>query len=267
MSSDPREDRTRTPVTALETLAAAKLHPADPAPERPGAVIGRYTLIEEIGAGGFGSVFLAEQREPVARRVALKIIKLGMDTRQVIARFEQERQALALMDHPQHRQGPRRRHHRHRPALLRDGAGDRRADHRLLRSPPSSRSTQRLELLTQVANAIQHAHQKGIIHRDIKPSNVLVSMHDGRAARQGHRLRHRQGDRAAAHRRDHAHPPRPAGRHAALHEPRAERGQPRHRHPHRRLLARRAALRAADRHHAVRRRRLRQHARPSSISA
>src|SRR5688500_18437967 len=86
--------------TAAETLAAAGLPAPAGTAERPGAVIGNYTLIEEIGSGGFGSVFLAEQREPVARRVALKIIKLGMDTRQVIARFEQERQALAVMDHP-----------------------------------------------------------------------------------------------------------------------------------------------------------------------
>jgi serine/threonine protein kinase len=97
MSSDrPRNED----LSATRTAAVDPLRPATSSAERPGAVIGHYTLIEEIGAGGFGSVFLADQLEPVARRVALKIIKLGMDTEQVIARFEQERQALALMDHP-----------------------------------------------------------------------------------------------------------------------------------------------------------------------
>ena len=86
----------------------------EPPSERAGQMIGRYKLLQQIGEGGFGSVCMAEQREPVVRKVALKIIKLGMDTQQVIARFEQERQALALMDHPQHRQGARRRRDRRR---------------------------------------------------------------------------------------------------------------------------------------------------------
>ncbi len=146
--------------------------------ERPGTVIDRYTLLEEIGSGGFGSVFLAEQREPVARRVALKVLKLGMDTQQVIARFEQERQALALMDHP------------HIAKVLDAGstaAGRPYFVMELVTGEPITgfcdaqglSLDQRLELFVQVCNAIQHAHQKGIIHRDIKPSNVLVSMHDG----------------------------------------------------------------------------------------
>ena len=146
--------------------------------ERPGTVIDRYTLLEEIGSGGFGSVFLAEQREPVARRVALKVLKLGMDTRQVIARFEQERQALALMDHP------------HIAKVLDAGSTDAGRPYFVMELVTGEPITgfcdahglsldQRLELFVQVCNAIQHAHQKGIIHRDIKPSNVLVSMHDG----------------------------------------------------------------------------------------
>ncbi|HEX2465850.1 MAG TPA: serine/threonine-protein kinase [Thermoanaerobaculia bacterium] len=145
--------------------------------ERPGAVIDRYTLLEEIGSGGFGSVFLAEQREPVARQVALKVLKLGMDTRQVIARFEQERQALALMDHP------------HIAKVLDAGSTDAGRPYFVMELVTGEPITgfcdahglsldQRLELFVQVCNAIQHAHQKGIIHRDIKPSNVLVSMHD-----------------------------------------------------------------------------------------
>ena len=150
-----------------------------PISEKPGDRIGRYKLLEQIGEGGCGVVYMAEQREPVRRRVALKIIKLGMDTKQVIARFEAERQALALMDHPEHRQGARCRGHRHRPALLRDGTGQGHA-----RSPSSATSNklstqERLELFMQVCQAVQHAHQKGIIHRDLKPSNILVTLHDG----------------------------------------------------------------------------------------
>jgi tetratricopeptide (TPR) repeat protein len=146
--------------------------------ERPGAVIDRYTLLEEIGSGGFGAVFLAEQREPVARRVAFKVLKLGMDTRQVIARFEQERQALALMDHP------------HIAKVLDAGATSTGRPYFVMELVTGEPITlfcdahglpvrQRLQVFVQVCNAIQHAHQKGIIHRDIKPSNVLVSMHDG----------------------------------------------------------------------------------------
>ena len=103
----------------------------------PGTVIGPYKLLEQIGEGGFGVVFMAEQTQPVRRKVALKIIKPGMDTRQVVARFEAERQALALMDHPEHRQGVRRRRDRVGPAVLRDGAGQGRADHRVLRPEPA----------------------------------------------------------------------------------------------------------------------------------
>jgi len=148
-------------------------------PERPGSSIDQYKLLEVIGEGGFGTVFLAEQLEPVRRRVALKVIKPGMDTRQVIARFEQERQALAMMDHP------------HIAKVLDAGATGTGRPYfvmELVRGDPitgycdkNSLGVQaRLELLTQVCHAVQHAHQKGIIHRDLKPSNVLVAIADGR---------------------------------------------------------------------------------------
>ncbi|QOJ15201.1 MAG: serine/threonine protein kinase [Planctomycetia bacterium] len=146
--------------------------------ERPGTAIGRYMLLRQIGEGGFGSVFLAEQREPVVRRVALKIIKLGMDTRQVIARFEQERQALALMDHP------------NIAKVLDAGATATGRPFFVMELCAGESITQycdrnslsihdRLALFVQVCQAVQHAHQKGLIHRDIKPSNILVSTQDG----------------------------------------------------------------------------------------
>jgi serine/threonine protein kinase/tetratricopeptide (TPR) repeat protein len=169
--------------------------------ECPGTTIGPYKLLEQIGEGGFGVVFLAEQSAPVRRKVALKIIKPGMDTRQVIARFEAERQALAMMDHPN-------------IAKVLD-AGTTSVDRSLRERESGSRSEpptldpgrpyfvmelvqgvpitdycdqcnlttrERLELFITVCQAVQHAHQKGVIHRDIKPTNVLVAMHDGRAA-------------------------------------------------------------------------------------
>jgi WD40 repeat protein/tRNA A-37 threonylcarbamoyl transferase component Bud32 len=146
--------------------------------ETPGARIGRYKLLQLIGEGGFGSVFMAEQEEPVKRRVALKVIKLGMDTRQVIARFEAERQALALMDHP------------NIAKVFDAGATDAGRPYfvmELVKGVPITEYCDRnnlstggrVELLIAVCNAVQHAHQKGVIHRDIKPSNVLVTLHDG----------------------------------------------------------------------------------------
>jgi serine/threonine protein kinase len=145
--------------------------------ESPGAQVGRYKLLEQIGEGGMGVVYVAEQTEPVRRRVALKIIKPGMDTRQVIARFEAERQALAMMDHPN-------------IARVHDGgATDTGRPYfvmELVRGMPITdycdqaklNPRGRLELFMTVCHAVQHAHQKGIIHRDIKPTNVLVTMHD-----------------------------------------------------------------------------------------
>jgi WD40 repeat protein/serine/threonine protein kinase len=149
----------------------------EPITERPGTIIGPYKLLEQIGEGGFGAVFLAEQTEPVRRKVALKVLKPGMDTRQVIARFEAERQALAIMDHPN-------------IAKVFDGgatvSGRPYFVMELVRGVPitdfcdQNRLTprERLELFLHVCQAVQHAHQKGIIHRDLKPSNVLVSRHD-----------------------------------------------------------------------------------------
>jgi serine/threonine protein kinase len=144
----------------------------------PGTVIGPYKLLEQIGEGGFGVVFMAEQTQPVRRKVALKVLKPGMDTRQVVARFEAERQALALMDHPN-------------IAHVFDGgetaAGRPYFVMELVRGLPITDFCdddhlpvrQRLELFVSVCQAVQHAHQKGIIHRDLKPSNILVTLHDG----------------------------------------------------------------------------------------
>jgi serine/threonine protein kinase/tetratricopeptide (TPR) repeat protein len=166
-----------SPEPAIET-------PSGPAPdhapsgEAAGDVIDRFKLLQEIGEGGMGTVWMAEQFEPVRRKVALKIIKLGMDTKQVVVRFEAERQALALMDHPG-------------IAKVLDGGVT--AEGRpyfvmeLVKGIPITEFCdearlgirERLELFTQVCQAVQHAHQKGIIHRDLKPSNVLVTLHDG----------------------------------------------------------------------------------------
>ncbi|MEX0676639.1 MAG: protein kinase [Pirellulales bacterium] len=156
---------------------------ADPASQASGTIIGPYKLLEQIGEGGMGAVYLADQQTPVHRRVALKIIKPGMDTRRVIARFEVERQALALMDHPNIARvldagatGPESGCPG-RPYFVME----------LVHGVPITEYCdqnnltvcQRLELLISVCHAVQHAHQKGIIHRDIKPANVLVTLHDG----------------------------------------------------------------------------------------
>ena len=140
--------------------------------------IGRYKLLEQIGEGGYGAVFVAEQEEPVRRRVALKIIKLGMDTRAVVARFEAERQALALMDHPNIAKvldaGATETG---RPYFVMELVRGRKITDYCDQNRISTR--QRLDLFIGVCNAVQHAHQKGIIHRDLKPSNILVTLHDG----------------------------------------------------------------------------------------
>jgi serine/threonine protein kinase/tetratricopeptide (TPR) repeat protein len=148
--------------------------------ESPGTVIGPYKLMEQIGEGGMGVVYVAEQSHPVRRKVALKIIKPGMDTRQVVARFEAERQALAMMDHPNiakvHDAGATESG---RPyfvmELVRGMPITEYCDRERLSIP------ERLELFVLVCRAVQHAHQKGIIHRDLKPSNILVTVIDGTA--------------------------------------------------------------------------------------
>jgi len=146
--------------------------------EAEGEMIGRYKLLEKLGEGGYGVVWMAEQAEPVRRRIALKIIKLGMDTKEVIARFDAERQALAMLDHPN-------------IAKILDagatGAGRPFFVMELVRGIKITdycdqynlSTRQRLELFSQVCHAVQHAHQKGIIHRDLKPSNILVALIDG----------------------------------------------------------------------------------------
>ena len=149
--------------------------------EKPGDQIGRYKLLEMIGEGGCGGVYLAEQTEPIHRQVALKVIKLGMDTKQVIARFEAERQALALMDHP------------NIAKVLDAGATEKGRPYFVMELVRGLKITdycdqhhlstkERLDLFMQVCHAVQHAHQKGIIHRDLKPSNILVTRHDGTPA-------------------------------------------------------------------------------------
>jgi eukaryotic-like serine/threonine-protein kinase len=163
----------KEPATPQRTIALS----SSPA-EKPGDRIGRYRLLEQIGEGGCGLVYVAEQEEPVRRRVALKVIKLGMDTKQVIARFDAERQALALMDHP------------NIAKVLDAGATDTGRPYFVMELVRGIKITdycdqkqlsprERLDLFNQVCQAIQHAHQKGIIHRDIKPSNILVASNDG----------------------------------------------------------------------------------------
>jgi serine/threonine protein kinase/tetratricopeptide (TPR) repeat protein len=147
--------------------------------EGPGTVIGPYTLLERIGEGGMGVVYMAEQTEPLRRRVALKVIKPGMDSEQVLARFDAEREALALMDHPSIAKvldaGTTPLGRPYFVMELVDGVP-------ITRYSDEARLTprQRLELFIPVCQAVQHAHQKGIIHRDIKPSNILVTLIDGR---------------------------------------------------------------------------------------
>jgi serine/threonine protein kinase len=196
-----------------------------------GTRIGPYKLLQQIGEGGFGIVYMAEQDQPVHRRVALKIIKPGMDSVQVIGRFEAERQALAMMDHQNiakvydagTTQGEPDGVSPGRPYFVME----------LVHGVPMTKYCddnhltirERLELFVPVCKAVQHAHQKGIIHRDLKPSNVLVCLYDGQpvpkvidfgvAKAVGYRL----------HRADHVHAIRPDHRHLRVHVPRAGRDE------------------------------------------
>src|SRR5882762_9175168 len=162
-----RNEAGRTPTGVFESMS-----------ECPGTVIGPYKLLQQIGEGGMGTVFMAEQTQPVQRKVAIKVIKPGMDSRQVIARFEAERQALAMMDHV------------NIARVLDAGTTEAGLPYfvmELVHGVPITKycddnkltPRQRLELFVPVCAAIQHAHQKGVIHRDIKPSNVLVTLYDG----------------------------------------------------------------------------------------
>ncbi|HXR07124.1 MAG TPA: serine/threonine-protein kinase, partial [Candidatus Acidoferrum sp.] len=175
-------DGVKVSLDATGVKPAEDSAPADESAfsEGPNARIGRYRLLQRLGEGGCGVVYVAEQEEPVRRRVALKIIRLGMDTENVIARFGAERQALALMDHP------------NIAHVLDAGATETGRPYFVMELVHGVKITeycnehhldtrQRLELFIQVCHAIQHAHQKGVIHRDIKPSNILVTLHDGMA--------------------------------------------------------------------------------------
>src|SRR5512136_604878 len=177
LTDDARQGYCPKCLFRLAGVGPVRVSPPDE--EEIGTSIGRYKLLERLGEGGFGAVYVAEQREPVKRRVALKIIKLGMDTKAVIARCEAERQALALMEHP------------NIAKVLDGGATETGRPYFVMELVRGSRITdycdqnrlstaQRLDLFIQVCHAIQHAHQKGVIHRDIKPSNVLVTVVDGR---------------------------------------------------------------------------------------
>jgi tetratricopeptide (TPR) repeat protein len=189
-------DFLESPAAALplaDTIDPYRTIDEPPGTETPGMMIGPYKLLRQIGEGGMGTVFMAEQTHPVQRMVALKIIKPGMDSRQVIARFEAERQALALMDHPNIAKvldagtiGPLLA-----PVLGGEGSGVRGYGRpyfvmELVKGVPMTKycdehrlsPRQRLELFMPICQAIQHAHQKGVIHRDLKPSNVLVAEHD-----------------------------------------------------------------------------------------
>ena len=167
-----------SPKDKPSVVATMKLEIADAPDEAVGQKLGAYKLREKIGEGGCGVVYVADQEHPVRRRVALKVIKLGMDTKQVVARFESERQALAMMDHPNIAKvldaGTTETG---RPYFVMELVRGIRITEYCDQNTLSSR--ERLDLFVQVCHAIQHAHQKGIIHRDIKPSNILVTLHDG----------------------------------------------------------------------------------------
>src|SRR5436190_13623313 len=150
---------------------------ANPA-DKPRDQIGHYKLLQKLGEGGCGIVYMAEQREPVHRRVALKVIKLGMDTKQVVARFKAERQVLALMEHPNiAKVFDAGATETGRPFFVMELVRGVRITDYCDRNHLSTR--ERLELFVQVCLAIQHAHNKGVIHRDLKPSNILVTLNDG----------------------------------------------------------------------------------------
>ena len=184
MSDEETKGPERTASGPTEVDSPALFHAANtvdlPLADGQGLKIGPYRILQLLGEGGFGSVYMAEQSEPIRRRVALKVIKAGMDTRQVIARFEQERQALAMMDHPAIAQ------------VLDAGTTDSGRPYFVMELVRGESVTEycdkhnlpvasRLELFAEICSAVQHAHTKGIIHRDLKPSNILVTFEDGQA--------------------------------------------------------------------------------------
>ena len=185
----------------------------------PGTKIGPYKLMEQIGEGGFGLVFVADQQEPVRRRVALKVIKPGMESREVLTRFEAERQAIALMDHPN-------------IARVFDAGVTETAQPyfvmELVRGVPLTTfcdkhkldMPERLALFVTICHAVQHAHQKGIIHRDLKPSQYPRDSSGWAAIGQGHRLRRCQGHRSKSHSQNNLYSIRFNGWHSSLYESR-----------------------------------------------
>src|SRR5437016_8181382 len=175
---EPADRPPASSIAAAARQANPRRHRLAPAGEISGDHVGRYKLLQQIGEGGCGIVYMAEQEEPVRRRVALKLIKLGMDTKQVIARVEAERRALALMDHP------------NIAKVLDAGATETGRSYFVMELVRGVKITDfcdqnglpteaRLRLFIQVCHAVQHAHQKGVIHRDIKPTNILVTVNDG----------------------------------------------------------------------------------------
>jgi len=175
--NQPAAEAIPTPATTPEKVEAETTD-EPPVTFGPGSLIGPYKLLQKLGEGGMGAVYVAEQEIPVKRRVALKIIKAGMDSAHVIARFEQERQALALMDHP------------NIARVLDAGTTQNGLPYfvmELVKGIPITKfcdherltPRERLELFIPVCHAVQHAHQKGIIHRDLKPSNLIIALYDG----------------------------------------------------------------------------------------
>jgi hypothetical protein len=247
-SVKPPTDPDEPGGTGVPEGTPTPFHAPGSLPFEAGTLIGgRYKLVKELGEGGMGAVWMAEQSEPVRRLVAVKLIRTGMDDREFRYRFEAERQALSLMDHPNIARVFDAGTHAGRPFFVME----------LVKGTPITKycddkkltPRQRLELFVPVCNAIQHAHQKGIIHRDIKPNNVLVSVHDdkpvpkvidfGVAKATGQPLSERT-----------MHTLGIVGTPEYM-SPRAGHARPaRHRHPFRCLFPRRAALRNADRHNS-----------------
>ena len=190
-----------------------------PDDEAEGMVVGRYRIREKIGEGGMGVVYVADQTQPIQRRVALKLVKPGMDSRDVLARFEAERQALALMDHP------------NIASVFDAGTNDSGRPYfvmELVHGLPITEycdlhrlsSRERLELFIDVCNAVQHAHQKGIIHRDLETVQCDDYRTRRSSNREGHRLWRRQSDQSATHRPNGLHTISTVRRHADVHESR-----------------------------------------------